>query len=96
MEVKSLPGRDPLQPSHEMGALGGSFTFRDKNLGIINGHVIVTILKSQPITDSVASSYMPVFPSLSHLCLSFTVKLVHPRTCKNVVDKSTFSYTYGK
>lgn len=22
--------------------------------------------------------------------------LVHPRTCKNVVDKPTFSYTYGK
>lgn len=95
MKVKSLPGGDPIQPSHEMGALG-SFTFRDKTLVIINGHVTVTFLKSQPVTDSVPSSYIPESPPLSHLCLSFTVMLAHPRTCKNIVDKPTFSYTYGK
>lgn len=40
MEIISLPGRDPVQPSHEIGALR-AFTSRDKNLGIINEHVTV-------------------------------------------------------
>lgn len=40
MEVKSLAGRNPTQPAREMRTLG-SFTFRDKNLEIINGRVTV-------------------------------------------------------